>query len=438
MALDPRVQANLLVGDDPAVGVAENRAVRIRGVAAPIGTEANLVSPPRLEDFFSMDVHKGTLVKKPRSSLPFVVFLRNQTGEEAFKFRCAGRRESEGIGRHICQTGVPVVGPVFNLVVPSLQVSCVVFVPLLFRAFGEPRHRHRVQKSAVGSKNAVVVEDLQLWVRGIHLRCNAVNPVRVVDFGPAVVAAQAVLHLQGCGVRIVAVSGVLTRAVGSNEPISFFAEFQFVLVKFNVPKTEAVVSLVHRGASAHVESVNQFGAFVGFVRLQAPMPTQTDFEVVGVVVDQVDLSVACAIQGAQTTCIHAVVSSEVKRRTVFVSVDVYGVKSPGVGGIDKRVVDRIVVGGFPIVGREGKGIDLVREVGVTVFVFKDIRPTEAQFTQVSFANSARCAEPGEDEGVLRFHVDDAVEGPGAVVGRAGTRHDFHRLHVEVGRAKKVS
>ena len=168
------------------------------------------------------------------------------------------------------------------------------------------------------------------------------------------------------------------------------------------------------------------------------MAAQADLEVVGVVIHQVDFLVTRAVDGAQTTCIHAVVAGVIQRRAVFVAVDVHRIEATGVAGVHKRAIHRAVIGGFPIVGREGECVDFVRKHGVAFVVFKHIGPTEPPFVEVAFSHAVRRAQTVEDKWVLGLHVDDAVERAWAEVRGARTRHDLDRLHVEVWRAKEVA
>ena len=191
---------------------------------------------------------------------------------------------------------------------PQLEVVGVVGIPLLLGTLRIAGHRHQREEVGWHNPQGVVADDFKLRVSRVDLGRNAVDPVAVVHLGPVVIASQAVLHAQGRCVWIVGVASVLAGAVGADEPIALLAQLDFVLVKFNVPQAETVVALVHGRATAHVESVNQLRALVLLVRLQPPVAAQTDLEVVGVVIHQVDFLVTRAVDRTQTTCIHAVVA----------------------------------------------------------------------------------------------------------------------------------
>ena len=79
------------------------------------------------------------------------------------------------------------------------------------------------------------------------------------------------------------------------------------------------------------------------------MAAETCLEVVGVVVDQIDLLVARSEKGSHAPFGVADVVGKIHDAPKFVAVDVHGIETTRVGGVDVRAINGAVVRGFPIV-----------------------------------------------------------------------------------------
>ena len=325
---------------------------------------------------------------------------------------------------------------------PPPQVVAVLSVPQLdfFRVV--PRSGYPNGERLAANIHRVTCK-AKLWIRLVQNGQDAVRPKIDVDIPPIQAAPHTVLDPQCRGIGVVAVASILTGAVGPDEPTSFFPDFELVLVKLNVPEAEAVVPLVHCRPLAHVEPVDQLRAFVSLLRLESPMATPAELQVVGVVIHQIDLFVPCAENPAQTAQFIGHVRGKIHVSNVFISVDVDSVKASGIGAIcgrsivEGKTINWTVIRGLPIVGREGKRVDFVGKKRIAFFVFKGLRPTETPLAQVPFPHAVGCAESLEHEWILRLHVDHPVEGARTVIRRTRTSHNFDGLDIQIRRTQEI-
>ncbi len=163
---------------------------------------------------------------------------------------------------------------------------------------------------------------------------DTVHPVAVVNLGVLVVGTGLVLQLERRRIRVVRIARILTGAVGTDKPLPRLTKLQLVLVKFNVPKAEAVIALVNGGAEAAVESVDQFRALIRFLGIQAPVQRRTELQVFGVVIHQIQFFVARTKEIAEAPCIRTAVAGVIENRFILVAVYVDRIVSAGVGGVN--------------------------------------------------------------------------------------------------------
>ena len=103
-----------------------------------------------------------------------------------------------------------------------------------------------------------------------------------------------------------------------------------MLIELNISQAESVVSLVNGGPESRVESINQFCALIGLVRLEPPMQSRANLEVFRIVVNEIQFFVACTEEIAQAPCIDAAIARVIKHRFVLIPIDVDCVKSSGI------------------------------------------------------------------------------------------------------------
>ena len=326
---------------------------------------------------------------------------------------------------------------------PPPQVVAILSVPQLdfFRVI--PSSGHPNGEGIVANIDRITCQ-AKHRIRLVQDGQDAVRPKIDVDIPPIQAVPHTVLDPQSRGIGVVAVASILTGTVGPYEPTAFFPEFQLVLVKLDVSEAEAVVALVHCRPLAHVEPIDQLWAFVSLLRLESPMATPAELQVVGVVIHQIDLFVPCAENPAQTAQFIGHVRGKIHVSNVFISVDVDSVKASGIGAIcgrsivEGKTINGTVIRGLPIVGREGKRVDFVSKKRIAFFVFEGFRPTETPLAQVPFPHAVGCAESFEHEWIFRLHVDHPVEGARTVIRRTRPCHNFHGLDIQIGRTQEIA